>query len=319
MIVNPYNTTYGRLLNISNTIKDLMRYTVTCKDNIEYEYRSNEPMKTYFITGYNNVEANITPFDHPIIITDTKIPIVYTDLRKYVKSMANNTYELVPNYLTDIARDSSSINLLVLRAMATRDFYLDNVGLYRRFFKPFVQSFSTILTYAVDTIVKLNPTERVEVLYVTSGYSYSMLFSDESRPNVLDQAVAFISNLKLGVPVDTSYLKSKLEENLIFKSSLNIQVLVDSIKSCLPEGKRDYITIDTIANILSGIWYGHSGGEIVLIGLEDAPSWLSLIVSALVDTTYKKSRVTQILQNNRNISQSEVTKEYNLFIRERSV
>lgn len=319
MNVNPYNTTYGRLLNISNTLKDLMRYSVTCKDNIEYEYRSNEPMKTCFITGYNNVESSITPFDHPIIITDIKTPIVYTDLRKYVKNMSDNKYELVPNYLTDIARDNSSINLLVLRAMATRDFYLGNMGLYRRFFKPYVQSFTTILTHAVDSIVKLNPTERVEVIYVTAGYSYSMLFSDESRPKVLDQAVAFISNTKLGVPADTSYIKSKLEDNLIFNSSINVKVLVDSIKSCLPDGKRDYITIDTIANILSGIWYGHSGGEILLIGLEDAPSWLSLIVSALVDTTYKKSRVTQILQNNRNISIADVTKEYNLFIRERSI
>ena len=70
--IDPYLTSYGRLINIENLKKELLKYVITNDSNLNYEYATEDQSKLVFITGYNSEEKELPLFEHPIIIKDMK-------------------------------------------------------------------------------------------------------------------------------------------------------------------------------------------------------------------------------------------------------
>lgn len=300
--VDPYLTTYGKLINVENIKKELVKYIISNSDYLGYEYTTDSDIKMIFITGYNEEERNLPLFEHPIIVNDVRnTPIVCLDVRKYVrqhKEQAEN--------IRDIAKDTSSLHFILIRAVATADFINNDFGLYRPVYKNYTVGYSLLISSIVNGIVGLNPVEKLNV-ELAVGFHFNTLITDSDVNGRDGSIIARLEQCKFSLPSTKKHIMSVIEH--LDSSDRTIVGLVNKIMKALPEEKSVLITQGVLVNMLANIWYGAGTSETTLMSLENVPTWIALMYSATVDKTYKRSRLASILDmSSRKINVEEVDK-----------
>ena len=83
MDLNPYHTSYGRLIKTKLIEEKIIEYLIkTDKENLNYEYYNNPGSKLIYITDCNDLEKDIPSFDQVFITQYNNVDIIATDLRK---------------------------------------------------------------------------------------------------------------------------------------------------------------------------------------------------------------------------------------------
>lgn len=311
--IDPYLTSYGKLINIENLKKELQKYVISNDSNLNYEYANEEGSKLVFITGYNSEEKDLALFEHPVMIKDIRGDnIICIDVRKYVRQ--HNEQAL---YLKDIVKDSSSFNFLVIRAITMTDYVNGHYGVYRPVYKNYTVGYSHLIANIINAIVGLNPVEKVNVELATA-FHFNTLITDSEVTGRDGAIIARLEQCKFSLPVTKKTIALTISH--LDSSDRTIEGLITNIKKVLPEEKGMLITKGVVINMLANIWYGAGGSETVLMSLENVPTWLALMYCATVDKTYKRSRLATILEmNSRKTNIDEVEKFMSNYIKSKTI
>lgn len=313
IITDPYQTSYGKFINIEGLKKDLVKYVITNNSNLNYEYLSDSNVRLVFITGYNVEEKELPLFEHPVIVEDVRgNKVVCVDVRKYVRQ--HNEQAL---YLKDIVKDKSSLNYLVIRAISMCDYINGDFGAYRPIYKNISLGYAVVVSNVINAIVGLNPMEKVNV-ELAIAFHFNTLITD-SDVNGKDGAIlSRLEQIKFSIPVNKKHIAMTIER--LNSDDRSIAGLISKVKEVLPEEKSALITQGVLVNLLSNVWYGAGGSESVLMGLEHVPSWIALMYSATVDKTYKRSRLATILEMSaRKLDVNEIDKFITNYIKSKMI
>lgn len=319
MILDPYATTYGRMTNKEGIAKDLLKYiTLNSNDQLSYEFITGSNTKLVLITGKNQDEKELGIFNFPIIVEDfKKNKHVCIDLRYYLRDVTgkDGVFKLEPYF-----KDTSACHFLINTGLIIADMIEDNYVAYRKHFNTITMCYSMLLTSLVSFVVNLTPVEKVDLEISLSYFANLLLIPVKDREDHLPSIRARLYNGKFSIPTGKKVVDTVLDKCSIYigKNELDYPILVSFIKAILPDEKKDLITEKVIISVLSNLWYGHGSNETIIIGLECMPVWIALIISALSDGTYKRSRLSTVLDKfSRNINKNEFVKHMELYFEEK--
>lgn len=312
-IIDPYETSYGKLINKARLVKEIRDYVLTSRNPLNYEFKTNNDSEVAFVAGVTKEEENLSLFDHPIIFKNIKdSDVVAVDLRKFLRS--TNDDEVFE--LSGLVKDGAGFDFNVLRGLLTADFLAHDYGNLRQCYDAISMSLAATIASLLNFYVKLNPEEIVYV-EIACAYYANLLFIDakdidDIRPNL----VARVSNFRYSIPT-TKTLVSKILEN-VHTTDQDINGLITVIKQVLPEEKSNLINDTVIVNLLSNVWYGPGGNETLVIGLEHMPTWISIVYVSFAHMAYKRSRLTTILNKySKSIDPKSFVKEIENYLKEK--
>lgn len=312
---SPYDTTYGEMINTSKIVKELVKYIgYTTNKNLNYEYENTDGTNVVFILGVDEDEKNLPLWEHPLVFNDiNNRNTIAVDLRKFVRKIDEQ-----PLTIGEVTKDSSSVHFLVARTLLTMDYCDGNFGFFRAFNKPTAASFSFVLSYMINTIVGLNPVEKVHVEIALAHYINMLMSDSEQKEDIVHAVVAKISNMKLSVPVNKKSIEAvmgKIEHNVN-----DIDDLMANVKAVLPDEKKELVDTNTLVNVISNIWYGPGNSETVVMGLEHLPTWIALTYVNVADKSFKRTRLATMLdKHSRQMDAKQFEKDFSNYMKERTM
>lgn len=313
LTISPYDTSYGKVLNVSPVIKALMVYGAS-STNLNYELVENTGIKLMFITGYNQDEKDLPVFDHPVIFKDHRNHLVIaSDLRKYVRPDKEQ-----PLNIKDIIKDTNNINFILIRTLATQEFLSNDVGTFREIYKGISTALAMVISSIITVSVPLNPVEKVYVEIVTSFYANRLFSNTDDMDDLKDAVYARVTNSKLSIPITHNTIVTVMSQcNL---NANTIEDLIINIKSVLPVEKANLVSTDLLINSMSNLWFGPGGTEAMIIALEHMPTWIALVYSCVTDNTFKRSRLAMMLERSkRNINDKLIESTCELFLKDKTL
>jgi len=139
VVVDPYSTSFGELITIDKTKKELMNYIIMAEGSLSYEYVPNEATRLVFITGKNQEEKDLPVWDHTLVYEDGRgNQVVASDLRKYLKVLPENVMNI-----EEYNKDKAGYDFTILRALITYEFASGNYGRFRNLEKTVITSYSS--------------------------------------------------------------------------------------------------------------------------------------------------------------------------------
>lgn len=296
--VNPYATSYGRLINTDKLKKELINYTATLDTGINYGYIL-EKYNIYFILGLNEKEKDITVFNHPFFFSNHKGQYsLAVDLRQYAKA---DLYKerIRPDDITkliDVLRNPVDAQFVINRAMLCGMVATEQTGTVRSSYKALMVSFALFVSTIMNNIVNLGVRERLIVEVFSAFYLYSLLTAKGSFS--LDELKEVVSNqldrTKLYVAINKSQVFEILEP--LDKEITNFAELVQVIKTYLPEGQASLIDVKVFNSLIGNMWMGPGGNELLYIALENVGTWMTIFYYSLEELTYKKTRIMEMIK-----------------------
>jgi len=309
--INPYDTNYGKLLDITNIKKELIRFEILRKnDNLNYEIPNGENHKYLFITGKDQDEIDLPVWTQPLVFQNIeKENVIAVDLRKYVKK------DVDLNLLNSV-KDRNNFDYLILESLIIGDFIEGNYGIFNNIIKNITLGFSTVIANIINSIVSLDPVEKTNVEIIAAIYA-NMLFVEGDGRDYIDGILARVSKTKFTIPISHKYIEKLVNIPELDLYASTYVGLVNNIKIIL-DVKSSLIDETILLNAISNIWYGHGNGESVMIATEHIPTWITLLYTSLNNKSYKKTRLTMLLEKNkRNIKPDDVIKYIELYLKDK--
>lgn len=312
-IIDPYETTYGKVVNKSRLVKDIQNYLIRTDGSLSYEYLNTGDSKLAVITGYNEEERSLPIFDHPLLVKDVKDrDIVVVDVRKYIKPIKDEQ----PYNLSDIVKDAAGYKFSILRGLLTIDFINHDYGNLRQVYPAISMSYAGVLATLINGYCTLNPEELVYA-ELACAYFANTLFVDRDDVDELKQNIlARISTFRYSIPVTKPTVHRLLDD--VQYTDQTIDGLLGLIKQVLPAEKAELINDSVLVNLLSNVWYGPGGGETLVIGIEHMPTWIATVYVSLDSLTYKKARLSTIMNKySKSIDPKGFVREIENYIKEK--
>jgi len=310
--VDPYDTSYGSLLNILPIKNKIMKYLIDAEnDNLNYEYANMDNHRLVIITGKNSAEKELPIWTFPILMEAINgDKVVAIDIRKYVKKVTEDVLNIA-----DIVKDSGSVTFLTLAARYVGELDAGNYGLIKNIERSTVSAFSIWLSDSLNSAIMLNPVEKVRLEVICAFYGYRLFMEESIKLSDIEVMKTKISKTKLSLPMTIKAI-SDIINKLDYKLN-SLDDLVRNILLGLDSEKLDVINKNVLLSTLSNSWYGVGAGETVMIAVENLPLLICLIYSAIDNKSYKRSRIAAILnRNNRKINGKTMAANINIFINE---
>ena len=310
-----YDTTIGKTMPIDKTKEDIIKYLISVNHtNLSYEFMMDGKTKLVIICGCNENERRIPLFEHPIIINHNNKLMVAIDVRNYVKLEDDNC----PIKLKDVVSKLPEYTNLLLRAMLTADFMDDNYEKVSGCYKSIITSFGLFIGNRINSIIGLEPIEKVAVEAISMYYMTYMLTNSTPSDNLKATNTARVLNCKASVPVPASHIRTILEP--ITFETLTLDDLLAYIRAVLPIEKTSFINKNVLINSINNQWFGPGGAITLAMSLEDAAAWTSLLYSAGCESVFHRTRLAEILNKYKsNINLTDVEKIMSLYINDHIV
>ena len=310
LITNPYDTSYGSLINVNNLKVELDKYFITHPiDYLNYEFTNPPNTNLAFIIGADDDEKNISMFKHPLLYRNMRNQkVIAVDLRPYVKNCKG---QRIYN-IQDIVRDKAAVNFLTKTAIILGEFEEDEVGKYRKYYSNINLAFGVLMSYLVGIIVVLNPQEKLNVELASMYYSGLMLAKGTVQEHK-ESIIARICNTKLVTPFTKNGIKDLLEDKDLTEHGIG--GLVELIHAVLPPDKAELVQEKILLNVLNNLWFGPGATEAMLMAMECMPYFIGIITSGVTELQYKKCRISTILEKYKKLLNiQELDKAINLDI-----
>ncbi len=287
-IISIYDLPTMKPIDVSRVLNSLPKVVV---DDKSYEVSNVDGYRFVFITGYDEDEKDLQPWDHPIImdgVRDEKIIVV--DVRKFLQRVDEK-----PVFLTDVVKDKSGLNFMINRAVFYALINKGDLGLFKQAQNSVASIFANIISSGINMYVDLNPKEKLLIETVSAMYVHNMFLVNYNDSERVSAIKARIVNTKLSFP---SLNKKELDDIIlnIESNTDSFEDLVENLVSILPN-KKDVLKEDAIYNALNSLWYGPGNVSTTLLHLEDLSTMLSLYYTAATDATYKRTRVANTINN----------------------
>lgn len=314
LVTLPYDTEYGKRIETNKIKTELFKYLSTIDaSELEYDYTTDSKVKLLFITGKNEDEKRLPIWDHPILVEKLRIgDAVVIDLRKYNRSIKEGEDFLK---LTDVVKDVSHLEFMLLRGLLTVDFLTENYSVVNQQMKGIMSGYSFFITNLLSTLVPLTFIEQAGVQAYVSIYTSLLTTESDDINNILAITSTRLANSKnFGSLTKTTLDKMFSRENIedLYKQYGRTPKMLEAlIKLGVNDDKKDIIDINVIYNALTNMWFGPGGNEVTIMSIEHIPTWIALQVIASTDATFKRSRLTMLLDKaSKAINPQEVNKYF---------
>ncbi len=295
---NLFGNKFLKHIPIDNIKGKILSYILK-DDRLSYEVMGKN-RDFIFITGYNQEEKELPVFEHPILIDGLMGKhYIAVDMRKYVKTLKEKPTLLIPE-LSNVSYGK----FCIMRAILT-DMYLEDKTSLMVVQDPVSILFGMTVTTYIETLVALTPREKVIVEAVCYIYASSLYLENYNKDEKRNYFRAKLKNLKLSLPILNELNDEILSVNL---DAYKFEHLFENIGFILGT-KKQALGLQSFINSISNLWYGPGQVETTLLSLEDLPTMITLYVSALSDTSLKKSRISIILDRfKRKIDMDKINK-----------
>lgn len=281
MKVSPYDTKPCASYNMSDTLKYIRLAFV---EGTLYSYEGNIP-GIYLVSPSNK---EIKPFTHPVLIEQHGVTFVVIDARALIRIDANNNSYKVINH----TEFQFNIMRAALTLYASRHSMEDigNIG---------DLGLTTFARYVSENLTRrlnLNPEEQMKIAMVASFWHLcGMRESEELTERDLQRMVPRVARC------------TKLNAQWIFdnvgavRHMDGVQDFVNVVKEVVPNRRLEQLDVALLYAMLGSGWFGFNGREVVAVALEHIPTWYAIIYTALIDRSFRKAPIANIVQiNDRN-------------------
>ena len=309
LIRNPYDTTYGKMISIEKTAHELYKYYDNNKRvDLSYEVIGSNACKLVFITGYTREETELPVWDHPLFYKG----ILFVDMRKYLRlppardgiSGIEKQERMEPMF-----RDQASCKFLVTSAITISQLATEDIAPYRPILGNINSSFGMLMGYCCDLIIKLNPVEKLSIEIAGAFYSGLQFVYTPDYNGYAQSIIGRIVNGKLSLKPDFKMVEKVVDGMLSTDLECNIGSFVRSLAKVIPQEKAELITEASLLTVLSNIWFGPGNTPTIIMSLECPGLYIPLLYSCLNDNTYKKTKLSTILNMyKRSLESDEIIK-----------
>jgi hypothetical protein len=301
-MLNIYDGTLGSITDTKKIVSDLTNYLIKHTEPLNYEIVEDKT-RVVLITGKNEEEKQITPFQHPIVFKDHKgRTTIAADLRLYMKNNLDNMIN-VTDYLADRYN-----GMLEIRRVIFNKIMLDG---HTNLFAYVNKNLNLGLSSVVGTSVSLMVYDRdiLDIASVATSIHYATMDMDEDKKidimDVIDLLPqTYVKRLLRGDLVD---LKNRLISTEIILPSRYADDLINNIKTLSPNDRVKGLTVDMLIQGLSRTFYGLNSKELALGMLEHKPTYFSIYYAVLTEGINSRSTMRKILDSRKAIIKTKET------------
>lgn len=279
MKVSPYDTKVIRGTQMSETVKHLRLAFV---EGTLYQHEGNLP-GIYLVSPMNK---EIKPFTHPVLIDQAGQQVVVIDVRAMIRP-DGSTYKVV---------NHTEYNFNVMRAALTLYGQRHNMEDIVNLSDLPLTVFSRYVSENITRRLNLNPEEQMKLAMVASFWYLSGARDTESfDERDLQRMVPKIARC------------TKLNAQWIFDNIEPIRYMgevtdfIEVVKAMVPNRRLEQLDVALLYAMLGGGWFGFNSREVVAVGLEHIPTWNAIIYTAVIDRSFRKASIANVVQiNDRN-------------------
>lgn len=240
------------------------------------------------IDGADSLSANIPAFQHPLVVErDLGAPspslAIVIDARPFGKwNQHQHKFEI---------RNAVEYDLLVFRAKLN-SVWLSHPPEVLRDVSPLAMT--TYCAWISENVARrfaLDPLEQ-QKLAIFTGFLYQSLFTDLKELGERDKVrmAQSISKATYSKPQDVldilDQFSAPLEDAKEFCK--RAQEVTGSIRLA-------DLNIGLLAQIIGKTWYGPNAPEVLFAALEHPPTWLTMMMAACVERTFKNSQIAKLV------------------------
>lgn len=282
--LSSYDTTVGSGMNLSTVVHSIKECLIQAYPN-PLDVKPQGDIKPYFIIGSDSCESNVPNFVHPLHLQSVhKDKFICMDVRNFVRLNPSIEQGFIIKNQTefDLAKTRLVMNLLWLTQSKN---YLRDLS--------FVPSavFSSLISESLAKRFALDAKDQLTLAVLANVY-YQFLFKEAGKE--------FTEEEKQKITTVT-IKATKAPANFVFQiidkiePINNIEEFCSVCKEVLQNVRIENLNAGLLITILSNTWFT-SGKEIVAVGLEHPPTWVSIVYAALNDKGYKNSVISKIAE-----------------------
>lgn len=313
--INPYFTTYGKLIPLANLEESLLRLTVNLIDRRSLSYGINlGKFIPVVITGKNEAERSIPVFAYPYIFKGTRgDEYIAIDVREFVSP--NKLTEGMSSYqdLLNVTPREDNIKLLFRCAKIMSTMIEGSLGILPK--DEFMIIYSLIFSNLTNRLISLSFAEQSDVKAIVTLFAYFLMTND--LPQDVDTSmlatkvlnVVKIPNFNIDDSKEVMTIFTATTSNLLEVERRKLSTLLTCCIKVLPDDKHRFFKDALFINSGKNLWFGPGKHLALTIGLENVPVLLSTIELAMSGRTFKNSGLTNMLSKyNKLFNQNEFIK-----------
>lgn len=311
MILNPYETTYGKVIYNKNDMDKVKDYVISNSNGLNYEFRNSDAIGMYepcFILGRNSLEQNLPILNQSMIFThgyDTGY--VVSDLRRYISKNILRA-DVMNIYNSGFITNRAGLDLEVVKTLIACEMSnSQSLAFFKKSFNSIAISYAVMIGNLLRIKLNYGPVELIAVR-MACVYFVLMLFGTSNdtksyRDTVIDKMLHI--NYGGGASMDARTKMSYFNE--LTATGDTIDILVKSINDMFafvsyPVTINSGLILQTISEFFKS---GPNGNENIMVGLEYMPNFISLVYSSFTEKNYKNTGLTKMLDNMKNLIKPE--------------
>lgn len=243
-----------------------------------------------WLTTQSSFAKLISSFNHPIYNKERSDVVIDVRADSRIGKLANGGIRL--------EQISGPSGALVRAAILTK-YWVEHPNREGFYSLPGIGAPRSFVLWVADTIARSTGIDAgvAQKLRLLTAWYYRCLFYNEDQvPKEGSSLLKIISmllvKLKINIPLDTAEM---IIGPIGYLSSLDDYV--NAVRS-LDDSRLSNVTVAGIYQLLRTSWYGSTASaEWVAVALEYPPTFYAMLVSAISDNQYKKSRLGDIAKN----------------------
>lgn len=307
--INPYGTSFARLLPMDGLCKSLIKFCVSKGDILKLTYGIDlgNNCVALIITGKNQEEKDIPPFDLPFMFKAVSGDIVIAiDLREYVNNNVHDDMESYNELLACVPRHEN-LKILCRIAKAMAVMVDGDLGTLPK--DNLMTCYVSILATVMNNLVRLTVGDYVALKALLGTHFYLMF--NRVNPDDVDTMLltkTIQTRLKIGSNKEVQNdIKQIILEALIRCNSkpidqvYSLEGLVQLATAVFSPDIAKFFNVQIINNQLKNLWYG-PGKMLAAVSItENIPVLLGLSEAGLGMTSFKSSRLSNLLHKDKSL------------------
>jgi len=280
MKVSPYDTKPCASYNMADTLKHLRLAFV---EGTLYSLEGTSLNGIYLVSPRNR---EIKPFTHPVLIEHAGQTVVVIDARALIRE-DGSTYKVANHTEFQFNVTRAALTLYAHRHSMEDIGNLGDLAL---------TTFARYVSENITRRLNLNPEEQMKLAMVASFWHLcGMRELTELTESDLQRMVPRVARC------------TKLNAQWIFDNIGPIRYMdgvvdfVAVVKEVIPNRRLEQLDVALLYAMLGGGWFGFNAREVVAVALEHIPTWYAIIYTALIDRSFRKAPIANVVQiNDRN-------------------
>jgi hypothetical protein len=234
--------------------------------------------------GLNGGVAGVPAFNFPYVVKFKDEDVAFFDARTFIGVDANYNIRI---------RDAIELQSRTIQAQLALDWHHGYQGRVRDISPLGLMVYAHWMGESVGKRFSLDMRQQLQVS-VFAAIFYLNCFWDKTEAGSEDTAY-LLSAITRTCGYRHSDVVDIVETHPIIR---DVAELCDVIKAFTQSVRLEDFNPATLYGTVGGSWFGNAGRELVCVGLEYPPVWLTLLFQAISNRGFKKAGLTQIVERN---------------------